>query len=345
MAGDNFNPPSGMPSAGRCAANGPLGMERESTTVTVHSFDIDRLLDAAYQALPLMPEELRERVAELLTPEAMAVIAGVAAIWAGSHFFGVGFVADIVIAGATIIAIGWDAIKALKGYVKYYDTAVNACTQDDIEIAARHFADATLTLASAIGWAKLGSWLGKGGAQIGRTIRAGNTAAQKARWIRYINSLKFEVPAGKGMLWSKLGDFRTAEEIARRKGLTSLEMILKKNGFYQLYSREFGKIQNDLTKEIWTLVSRRYVQSLQGEVVGYVNRAAHYEAINKAANPKIINSTDPVIVHEIDEISKILLGNPKITHVTLIDVKSGEAFGFRSRELLESLMKLEKRVP
>ncbi|RYD38869.1 MAG: hypothetical protein EOP87_00490 [Verrucomicrobiaceae bacterium] len=335
-----------MPSAGHCAANGPLGMARNTPSVTVHSTDIDRLLDAAYQALPLMPEELRERVAELLTPEAMAVIAGVAAIWAGSHFFGVGFVADIVIAGATVIAIGWDAVNALKGYVKYYETAVSACTEDDIQIAARHFAEATLTLASAIGWAKLGSWLGKGGAQIGRTVRGGYTTAQARRWYRFIDSLKFDVPSGKGMLWSKFDSPAAAEQFAREKGLISLEMVLKKNGFDKLYTREFGNTQNELTKRIWRRVSTRYVQSLRGEVIGYVNRAKHYDHINKAANPKVINrDIDPVIVFEIDEISKILLSNSQITKVTLIDIKTGEAFGFRSRELLESLMKLEKRAP
>lgn len=348
MAGDPFNFSPGMPSGSpdRCQNNGPLGGDRDSTTVTVHSSEIDRLLDAAYQALPLMPEELRERVAELLTPEAMAVIAGVAAIWAGSHFFGVGFVADIVIAGATIIAVGWDAIKALKAYVKYYETAVNACTEDDIQIAARHFADATLTLASAIGWAKLGSWLGKGGARIGRSIKGGYTTAQARRWYRFINSLKFEVPSGKGMLWSKFESPASAEQFAREKGLISLEMILKKNGFDQLYSREFGDKQNELTRRIWRWVSTRYAQSLRGDVIGYVNRAEHYKHINEAANPKLINRhNDPIIVFEIDEISKILLNNSQITKVTLIDIKTGEAFGFRSRELLESLMRLEKRVP
>lgn len=313
--------------------------------VHVGETDVDRLLEAAYRALPMLPEELRERVAALLTTESMAIIAGVAAIWAGSHFFGVGAIIDVVFAGVTVLTVGWDAIKALRGYVRYYDTAIHARTDEDYNIAARHFADATLTAASAIGWAKLAGWLGKGASKAGNLVRTQSAAAQLARWKRFINALEFDVPAGQGMLWSKLGNFRTAEELARRKGLTSLEMILKKNGFYELYSREFGKAQTEVTKEIWTMVSRRYVQSLKGEVIGYVNRAAHYQHINSAANPRLINSTDPVIVHEIDEISKILLSNPKITQVTLIDTKTGEAFGFRSRELLESLLKLEQRNP
>lgn len=303
--------------------------------------DIERLLEAAYRALPLMPEEIRERVAELLTPEAMATLAAVATVWAGSHFLGVGVVLDVVLAGVTVVAVGWDAIKALRGFARYYDCAVNARSNEDMQAAARHFADAMITAASAIGWARLGRWLASGPKVMIRVASAGRLA----RWRGYIANLKFHVPRDKGMLWSSLGDFRSAEKLGNSKGLVTLESQLKKNGFYELYSREFGKVQDDVTKEIWTLVSKKYVNSLEGTVTGYVDRATHFKKIYKAADPRLINPTDPVLVHEVDEISKILMSNPKITELVLIDIKSGEAFGYRSRELLESLLRLEKATP
>ena len=46
---------------------------------------------------------------------------------------------------------------------------------------------------------------------------------------------------------------------------------------------------------------------------------------------------------EPDEITKILLSNPKISELTLIDVQTGEAFGHYSRELLEALQRLERQ--
>lgn len=340
-------------------SNRQPGPEAETTThpkVVVPETEMERLLDAAYRALPLMPEQIRDQVAELLTPQAMAIIAGVAAVWAGSHFFGVGVVVDVVFAGVAFATIGWDAIRAMRGFVRYYDLAVHARTEPDLDAAARSFAEALLAIISAVGWGKLGHWLGKG---VRRVAVVEKAAVQLSRWKHFIDAIQFKVPKNQGMLWSKLGDSRAAERLARQKGLVSLEMELKKTGFFTLYNREFGKVQNEITQKIWTMVSERYVQSLEGQVTGYVHRAKHFEHIRanaekaaKAAGKdmdqlhefkKLINPGDPVIVHEVDEITQILLRNPKITELTLIDVKTGEAFGYRSRELLESLQRLERQ--
>ncbi len=345
MAGDNFNFPSGMPSTspGRCQTNGPLGMDRNSTSVTVHSTEIDRLLDAAYQSLALMPEELRERVAEFLTPEAMAVIAGVAAIWAGSHFFGVGFVVDIVFAGAAIITVGMDAIKALKGYVKYYNSAVDACSEEEISTAARHFADATLTTANLIGWANLARFLARSASTARNAVRAKGALSPLGRWTRYINSIKFDIPRDQGMLWTKLG--AEAQLIARNEKLYTLEMQLKKNGFQKLYDQEFGKTQNSTTAEIWELISKKYVSSLKGRVTAYIDAPRHFK------------EKPGVIVAELHEIRKILLTNSQITEVVVINKRAGELktkgtfsdkdddIAIYTREILLSLIKLELRQP
>ena len=340
----------------KAAVRAPLDPLTSRPRVTIPDTDIERLLDAAYRSLPMVPEGLREQVAGLLTPEAMAVIAGVATVWAGSHFFGVGEVVDVVLAGAAYLAVGWDAIRALRGFVRYYDLAVHAHDEKDLEAAAQAFAEALLAVANAVGWGKLGKWLGKG---LRRVVVVENAAAQLARWRHFIDAIKFKVPRNRGMLWSKLGDPLNAERMARQKGLTCLELELKKNGFFTLYEREFGKTQNAITAKIWKWVSERYVQSLEGKVIGYVHRGKHFGHINKSAEKaakaagkdadaiydfkKIINADDPVIVHEVKEISDILLKNPKITEVLLIDVETGEAFGYRTREVLESLQRLEKK--
>ena len=324
--------------------------------VVVPETDVERLLNAAYRALPLMPEEIREQVAELLTPQAMGIIAGVAAVWAGSHFFGVGEVVDVIFAGVAYMTVGWDAIRALRGFVRFYDLAVHARTESDLDAAAHSFAEAFLAVVNAVGWGKLGHWLGKG---LRRATGIERAAAQLTRWKHFIDAIEFKIPRNQGMLWSKLGEPIEAERWARRKGLVCLEMELKKTGFFTLYEREFGKIKNDITKKIWTMVSERYVQSLEGKVTGYVHRARYFDAIDKYAREavkaagkdmdqlhdfkKIINPGDPVLVTEVEEISRILFRNPKITELILVDVETGEAFGYRTRELLESLQRLERR--
>jgi hypothetical protein len=298
-----------------------------------------------------MPEGVRQQVAALLTREAMAVIAGVAAVWAGSHFFGVGEVVDVIFAGAAYIAVGWDAIQALRGFARYYDRAVHARNEADIKAAAQEFATAMITAITAIGWGRLGKWLGKGA---GRMVRVENSAAQLARWTRFIEAIEFRVPRDNGMLWSKLGGSANAMAKAQQKGLTCLEMELEKNGFFEIYKREFGGTENAITAEIWKMVSKRYVRSLEGRVTGYVHRASHFKHINESAKTaaraagvdlkdesafhqikKLINPNDPVLVAEEADISELLLTNPKITELQLIDVETGEVFSGRTREIQE----------
>src|ERR1039457_5357474 len=125
-----------------------------------------------------------------------------------------------------------------------------------------------ITAITAIGWGRLGKWLGKGAS---RMVRVENSAAQLARWTRFIEAIEFKVPRDKGMLWSKLGNSAKAEAMAQQKGLTCLEMELRKNGFFELYENEFGGTKNSVTAEIWKMVSRHYVQSLEGRVTGYVH--------------------------------------------------------------------------
>ncbi|MCX6874273.1 MAG: hypothetical protein NTW21_10775 [Verrucomicrobia bacterium] len=322
---------------------GPLDAARHKAEVLVSESDMIRLLDAAYRSLPLMPEAIRNQVAELLTPQAMAVLAGVTSLHVGSHCFEVGEALDLVIAGAAVVTVGDDAIRALRAFGRFASLAVRAQSEQDLDEAARAFAAALLVMVGTIGWRKLGTWLGKGLRQTANLRFFSTAGGQLPRWRNYINAMELQPPRDRGMLWSSLGGFRAAENLAHSKGLVSLEMILKKNGFFELYAQEFGTRQNGITREIWQIVSRKYARSLEGRVTGYAHRTTHFHKINKATDPTLINPSDPVLVNEIDEISKILLSNPKITELTLIDVETGEAFGYRTRELLESLQRLSQK--
>jgi hypothetical protein len=285
-------------------------------------------------------------------------MAAVAAVFVGSQFLGVGEVLDVVAGGVTVLTVGWDGIRGLRGFVRFYQRAVHAQSDEDMNAAARLFADAMLAAISAIGWAKLGKLLGKGIRQTAALAITEDAAAQIARWQRYIGSLEFKVPRDKGILWSKLG-LNEVEKLTDTQGVFSLETFLKENGFSALYDAEFGKTKNDVTKKIWEMVSTKYVQSLEGQVTGYVRRTEFYQHLEANAEKAAIaagknadsihqfkqikNAGDPVIITELEEISEILQSNSKITEVVLVDFKTGEAFGYRSREFLESLKRLEQR--
>src|SRR5688500_1242678 len=53
-----------------------------------------KLLQAARRTTPLLPEHMRDQFAALFEPANIAITAGVLTAWLGSHYVGIGFVAD-----------------------------------------------------------------------------------------------------------------------------------------------------------------------------------------------------------------------------------------------------------
>jgi hypothetical protein len=58
----------------------------------------EKLAEAMRRSLPYLPAEARGIVLQMLQPASLALIAGTLAVWAGSHFFGVGEIADLILA-------------------------------------------------------------------------------------------------------------------------------------------------------------------------------------------------------------------------------------------------------
>jgi hypothetical protein len=59
----------------------------------------DKIGEAMRRSLPHLPEGARALVESMLSPGSLALIAGTIAVWAGSHFFGVGEVVDVILLG------------------------------------------------------------------------------------------------------------------------------------------------------------------------------------------------------------------------------------------------------
>ena len=114
--------------------------------------DIDRMSraekvgEAMRRSLPLLPSNARGLIESMLTPGSLAIIAGTLAVWAGSHFFGVGEVVDVILLGVGAIALGF---SVFDGASELYDFAVGALearTDADLEAAGKHFARAVVVL-------------------------------------------------------------------------------------------------------------------------------------------------------------------------------------------------------
>jgi hypothetical protein len=108
----------------------------------------DRLATAVRRSLPLMPGSLATEIEELLQPEALAVMAGVCAAWAVSHFYGVGELADAVLLVVGWAAMGGSAFQAARELLGFVNRVRSARSDSDLDEAAKLFAAATVRLGS-----------------------------------------------------------------------------------------------------------------------------------------------------------------------------------------------------
>jgi len=92
-----------------------------------------------------MPADLARQVDALLSPENLGILAATLAIWAGSHFFGVGEVVDVGLLLLGAFLIGWSIADVAQNLVTFGTTAINAQNDADIDRAARAFASAVVT--------------------------------------------------------------------------------------------------------------------------------------------------------------------------------------------------------
>lgn len=67
----------------------------------------EKLAEAIRRSLPLLPAEARNQLLALLEPSSIAIISATLLIWAGSHFFGVGEIVDVLLLGVGFSLLGW----------------------------------------------------------------------------------------------------------------------------------------------------------------------------------------------------------------------------------------------
>ena len=106
----------------------------------------DKLTEAIRRALPLLPAESRTVFSAMLRPESIAMVAGTLVAWAGSHAFGVGEIADIVLLGVGFLALGFSIFEGASEFFHFVGGAANAQSGTALDVAARHFAQAVTIL-------------------------------------------------------------------------------------------------------------------------------------------------------------------------------------------------------
>jgi hypothetical protein len=85
----------------------------------------------------------------LLTAGNLAIMAGVVVLWAGSHVVGVGAIVDLILLGAGAVAFGWSVFEGAEELYNFATTATAATSEQDLDKASSHFANAVLILGLA----------------------------------------------------------------------------------------------------------------------------------------------------------------------------------------------------
>ncbi len=109
----------------------------------------DKLVAAMRRTIPLLPAELRAGFAVLLTSRNLALTTGVLAVWAGSHLFGVGEVADALLALTGAVFLGMSVFTAGHDLVQFVHLGSAARTPEDLDRAAVHLARFVATVGVA----------------------------------------------------------------------------------------------------------------------------------------------------------------------------------------------------
>ncbi len=121
-------------------------------SIDVKSIDVarmsstDKIGEAMSRSLPHLPAEARAIVEAMLKPETLAIIAGTLVVWAGSHFFGVGEVVDIILLGVGVVVLGFAVFEGAAELYDFATVAINAKSERDLEQAGKHFARAVTLL-------------------------------------------------------------------------------------------------------------------------------------------------------------------------------------------------------
>jgi hypothetical protein len=117
-----------------------------STVQILQMSSADKIGEAIKRSMPLVPSDAREVLLTLIQPQTLGIIAVTLVAWAGSHFFGVGELVDIILLTVGVFALGFSVFEGAKELFEFSHGAIDAKTDSDLENAAKHFAKAVVIL-------------------------------------------------------------------------------------------------------------------------------------------------------------------------------------------------------
>lgn len=116
-----------------------------SSPVSTWSIE-DKISAVIRRAVLLLPKDVGEELLALCSLSNIAIIAGVVAVWAVLHFFGIGEIIDVLLLIVGFISLGPIAYEACRHLVEFAYKTFNAQKDKDLDEAAEHLSTAVTIL-------------------------------------------------------------------------------------------------------------------------------------------------------------------------------------------------------
>ncbi|KOC87362.1 hypothetical protein [Winslowiella iniecta] len=109
----------------------------------IATMDLQARLEASItKAASLLPEDIGKQLLVLISPTSLATMAATVVLWAGSHFIGIGEIADIILLVVGWAAVGGVAVEAGSKLCDFATKTYNAHDEADLDDAASDLAQA-----------------------------------------------------------------------------------------------------------------------------------------------------------------------------------------------------------
>jgi hypothetical protein len=218
--------------------------------------------------LPKLGPEAREQLRAVMSPESLAIIAGVLVVWVGSHFFGVGEIVDIILGVVGVVTIGLAVFTGIDHLFQFARITYNGNTDREFEQAAGHLAEAITILGITAVLAVL--FRGRPQTQRGGRINVGpRPPANSGR--RYVPTRRADptLRAGEGYT-TAFGDI----VYSSRGSLTDQRLVLLHERVHQFLTPRFEffrqfRVQNRTSSYERSALSR-YIEEALAETIAQI---------------------------------------------------------------------------
>jgi hypothetical protein len=103
----------------------------------------DKIAETIRRSKPYLGPVLGQQVDVLLSPLNLSIMAGTLAIWAGSHFFGVGEIVDVALLLVGAFMLGPAIVDVAEKLIEF-GKCINAQTSEELDVCAKAFAEAAV---------------------------------------------------------------------------------------------------------------------------------------------------------------------------------------------------------